>query len=358
MGDSTVQDKAAEPCSELSPDGHGGWNETVLHAFTGGNDGLQPGGGLVFDSAGNLYGVTANGGSTCDGVGCGTVYELSPNGSGSWTEKVIYAFPTEADGRDLSGTLIFDSVGNLYGTAASGGLGNAGTVFELSPDGHGGWSKRTLFQFGSYRGQSPLGDLIFDSSGNLYGTAGAGGVLGYGLVFQLVPRSTGSWTEHILYSFAGGMDAAYPGGGLIFDNAGNLYGVTFGGGAHGQGTVFELVKLSTGGWKERILHSFGVAAGGQGPQGRLTFDTAGNIYGTTYDGGLVGCVREGCGVAFELSPHTGYWSGKVLIDFSVGVDGGLPTGALNLDSSGDLFGVTEGESGTVAPYGTVFEIIP
>jgi uncharacterized repeat protein (TIGR03803 family) len=343
---------------ELSPDGSGAWNETILHSFTGGNDGLSPSGGLVFDNAGNVYGATSNGGSSCDGVGCGTVYELSPNGSGGWTEKVIYAFPTEADGRDINGNLIFDASGNIYGTAFSGGLGNAGTVFELSPDGHGGWSKRTLFQFGNYRGEDPLGDLTFDSSGNLYGTAEEGGALGYGVVFQLVPNSSGAWTEHILHSFEGGQDGAYPAGGVIFDASGNLYGVTFAGGPYNQGTLFELVKLSRGSWKEKIIHSFGKTIGGQAPFGRLIFDNSGNLYGVTSNGGTIGCVLGGCGITYELSPHTGYWSEKVLIDFSAAVDGGPPNGGLMLDLSGDLFGVIGGGSGTVAPYGLVFEITP
>jgi hypothetical protein len=340
---------------ELSPDGNGGWNETILHAFTGGLDGVQPSSGLIADAAGNLFGVTATGGQMF-GVGSGVVYELSPNGSGEWTEKVIHTFSGLQGGGEPFGNLVFDSAGNLYGTTSAGGAGS-GVAFKLSPDGQGGWNETTIFQFGSYRGAGPTGSLIFDSSGNLYGTAVLGGI-GYGVVFELMPRASGAWAERVLYSFTGAQDGSEPSPGLLLDSSGNIYGETGLGGLAGYGTIFELVHASKNSWKVKTLHNFGGTSGGRYPGGGLIFDSSGNLYGTADTGGSLGCFLRGCGIAFELSPNAGHWSETVINDFSADLDGGYPNGAMIFDTQGNLYGATIGSTTTFAQYGAIFELVP
>jgi hypothetical protein len=270
---------------------------------------------------------------------------------------VIYSFSGLQDGDEPNGSLVFDSSGNLYGLTAAGGVGFGGTAFQLSPQPDGSWRKSTIFNFGGPRGAGPCCRLIFDSGGNLYGTT-QGGSLGAGVVYQLVPSVSGLWNEHVLHTFVGGQDGLVPTGNLVMDDSGNLYGATVQGGSGGEGTIFEIQRVSRNSWKERILHSFSIAGGGQGPNGSLVLDSVGDLYGLTYTGGRPGCVRGGCGIAFELSPHMGSWSEKVLTDFSANIDGGFPVGGLTRDAAGNLYGVTDSGSGTVAYYGTVFEITP
>src|SRR5271165_575079 len=226
---------------ELSPS-HGGWTETVLHAFTLSNgDGIFPGyGGVVFDKAGNLYGMTSGGGdlSCAPGYGCGMVFQLTPSGSG-WTESDVYSFENGSDGAYPLGGVIFDSSGNLYGATSTGGSGNGGTVFELSPS-NGYWN------FGLLAGLVSTGtsagswsSLVMDKAGNLYGTARANGVYGEGSVFKLSP-SNGGWTYTSLHDFYCATDGCSPYGSVVFDANGNIYGTTGGGGASYAGTVWEI----------------------------------------------------------------------------------------------------------------------
>lgn len=330
----------------------------MLHTFGGVGDGVEPLGGLIFDAAGNLYGTTANGGSgPCNGR-CGTVFELSPLIGGSWSEKILYSFADGEDGVEPISSLVFDASGNLYGTTVSGGAHRYGTVFQLRPDANGSWSERVLHSFGGSAkdGLSPECNLIFDAAGNLYGTTLAGGADNGGIVFELSPASSGAWIEKGIHTFGAGYDGNGPIGGLSLDAEGNLYGATDGSG--NDGTIFELSPTLSGGWTERILCDFKAFSGGGGPDGNLVFDAAGNLYGETYAGGLPGCVHgQGCGTAFKLSPtEEGGWKETVLDSFSVGVDGGLPLGVVVRDSAGNLYGTTFGESGGAAYYGTVFEI--
>jgi uncharacterized repeat protein (TIGR03803 family) len=245
---------------ELTPKAGGSWTEKILHTFTNqGKDGCQPESGLISDGLGNLYGTTATGGgiySECR-FGCGTVFEVSPKAGGSWTEKVLYSFnPTRQDGYQPYATLIFDASGNLYGTTQYGGSGSCddgqgvgcGVVFELTPKTGGGWAEKILHNFNGKDGAYPVAGLIFDASGNLYGTTTSGGgtssecKFGCGTVFELTPKASGNWTEKVLHSFnPNGKGGAFPEAGLIFDTAGNLYGTTYGGGAYGYGTVFEIL---------------------------------------------------------------------------------------------------------------------
>ena len=229
---------------ELTPSGI----ETILHSFDfNGLDGYYPSASLVLDSKGNLYGTTTYGGPYgCNGDGCGTVFEVALSG----TEAILHDFGASGDGSYPDGTLVRGKKGILYGTANSGGAYGFGMVFALTRS-HGKWSESTLYSFGSNGtdGTEPATNLIFDKMGNIYGTTLGGGTYGYGTVFKLSPPSGGteSWTERILWSFGNGMDGAYPSGGLVLDKQGNLYGTTIDGGAYGHagkgrgyGTVFEV----------------------------------------------------------------------------------------------------------------------
>lgn len=342
----------------LTPNSDGGWTESVLHAFTGGSDGVLPNGGLVFDTAGNLYGTTDSGGVTygC----CGTVFEMSPI-AGGWTKRVIYTFNSGSgqDGGDPNGSMIFDQAGNLYGVAALGGLYGGGIVFELKRAADGIWHEQILHNFGNGEdGLNPVCNLIFDAEGNLYGTTSHGGAHSAGIVFELARRGSNGWSERVLYNFEGGNEGSGPYGGLVFDAAGNLYGETNLSGLANWGTVFELSPASGGNWKERILHVFSTLSHGAYPTGNLLFDSAGNLYGATSAGGTGDCKPVGCGLIFELSPSSnGTWKETILMSFSAATNGGSPVGGLIQDSAGNIYGSAAGDGyGTVAPDGAIFEI--
>jgi uncharacterized repeat protein (TIGR03803 family) len=229
---------------ELTPSA-GTWTESILYNFVGGNDGRTPKTGVVMNQSGNLYGTTFyGGGEGCYAQGCGTVYELSPSPSG-WTEKVIYSFQGGSDGDVPLGDLVLDSSGNLYGTAAYGGAGNGGTVYELTPSGEG-WTFNVLYALPGTGDSGPSGVLSMDPVGNLYGTSVANGAYGYGYAFKLT-RSGENWTFTDLHDFTGGVDGSGPYGGVVLDSDGNIYGAApLGGGTpqceagHGCGTVWEI----------------------------------------------------------------------------------------------------------------------
>ena len=347
-------------------------DEKVLHSFGRGTDGGNPTAGLIFDADGNLYGTTAYGGihgNNC-AYGCGTVFELSPGEDGGWTEKVLHSF-NGTDGTMPGASLVFDAAGNLYGTTSGGGTyAPFGTVFELSPNGRGGWTEKVLHNFDNGTDGAFPDGLIWDAAGNLYGTASGGGIHpDGGTAFELSPNEDGSWTETVLHSFGGGTDGVNPAAGLIFDAAGNLYGTTSSGGIHcvpfGCGTVFELSPREDGGWTETVLHSFGLGTDGTYPHARPVFDAAGNLYGTTSSGGIHGCIggSNSCGTLFELSPKEGRgWTETVLHNFGNGTDGFSPAGNLILDAVGNLYGITQYGGIHTCDYqpvcGTVFELSP
>ncbi len=327
--------------------------ESIIYSFVyGGSDGLVPAAGLVSDAKGNLYGTTASGGT----YGDGTVYELSPSGT-SWTEKILYSFgAVSGDGITAKGGLIFDAKGNLYGVTANGGTGTCvlgcGTVFELTPSG-GAWTEKVLYSFqnDTTDGANPLREnLVFDARGNLYGTTNAGGASGFGTVFELVAGTGGTWTEKVLYSFQNNSaDGINPVAGVVFDAAGNLYGETTQGGAKGDGTVFELAAGS-GTWSYKVVHTFAGIDGAQ-PQGGLLLDAEGNFFGTTYSGGNY--TDENQGTVFELSPIGGGWVEQVLYNFTVAPDGYYPACSLVFDAAGNLYGTTT-KGGSGNGTGTVF----
>ncbi len=304
---------------ELTPGANGKWTYKVVHLFDV-TDGAWPYGGLIFDAAGNLYGTTSGGGNTgaCTG-GCGVVFELSPGAKGQWSETVLYTFGGN-DGEGPFAPLIFDSAGSLYGTTELGGAYGAGNVFELIPHAGGQWAVATLHSFkcGTGDGCEPGNGLIFDTLGNLYGTTPFGGTPndpGWGVVFRLAPAGGGKWNETILRAFdeykveGGDVDS-----GLILDAAGYLYGTAASGGKYtcpgggnvACGVVFRLTPRSGGRWGETVLRSFGKGRDGAFPSG-LVSDSAGHFFGMTGGGGYFKgrCGEggsEGCGVVYEVMP--------------------------------------------------------
>jgi len=310
------------------------WKEKVLYSFQGGaTDGALPAGGVVFDAAGNLYGATTQGFGFCPPAQCGSVFQLSPPAKKGdpWTESVLHVF-----------------TGNSNGD-----------------------------------GDTPVGGLVIDSTGNLYGTAGYGGTggcvllgtkVGCGIVYEMTPPQTkgGKWTEKVLYSFQGGKDGYLPVGNLTLDKAGSLYGATEFGGGFGScdspyyqycGTIFKLSppKTKGGKWKEKVLYSFKSGTDGANPNGGLVFDSRNAIYGTTSIGGGTNCQSDlgaGCGIVFELKPPAekeGRWHEQVLYRFVAGTDGAGPNGGLILDTKGAVYGTTFGGG---RENGTVFRLTP
>jgi uncharacterized repeat protein (TIGR03803 family) len=331
---------------ELALGTNGKWAETVLYSFEQG-DGTFPAAGLIVDAAGNLYGTAP--------TNLGDVFQLVPGSNGKWTENVLHIFSTNGDGATPLAALIFDAAGNLYGTTSQGGAyscgnyyGGCGTVFKLTPGG-----TETLLHSFNYHGMggySPQVSLIFDTVGNLYGTTAYGGAHANGTVFQLVPGSNGAWTEKVLLSF---QYPQYPEASLILDAAGKLYGTTTEGGVYGYGTVFQLARGTNGQWTEKVLHSFNAnVKDGWYPTANVIFDAAGNLYGTTAEGGAYGG-----GTVFQLVPGAnGKWTEKVLHGFGKGEDGVEPFAGLVLDSARNLYGTTY--YGGAYGYGAVFEITP
>jgi uncharacterized repeat protein (TIGR03803 family) len=339
----------------------GKWQETVLHDFAG-SDGWFPNGTLVADKTGNLYGATVNGGPSCSQLGCGVVFELVRGQDDKWTFKVLHDFAV-SDGANPYAGLIFDSKGNLYGTTSGGGnmsacTGGCGVVFELSPAGKGRWTETVLYAFQGSDGEGPYGPVTFDSAGNLYGTTQFGGAHGSGTVFKLGPGSQG-WTNTVLHSFKSDTKDGYePRYGVSFDIKGNLYGTTtFGGteGEQGWGIAFRLTPIEGGGWKETILHSFDRAKfGGGAVTSGLVQDQQGNLYGTTAWGGNYDCPSGGglgCGTVFKLAQADGKWTESVLHSFGKGEDGKFPGGGLARSSTGPLFGLANQGGYTGDPCG-------
>jgi uncharacterized repeat protein (TIGR03803 family) len=334
---------------------------TVLHNFTGGQDGASPRAGLSMDAAGNLYGTASTGGSSnCEG-GCGAVFRLSNRGSG-WTLAPLYNFTGMPDGQYPAGKLSFGPNGALFGTTSYGGVTNqnqcsgsgtgCGTIFSLRPPATFCrtaicfWTEQQLYQFtGNDDGGTPNGDIAFDSAGDLFGAGYNAGFFGDGVVWELTP-SGGSWTESVPYYFSGS-DGVNPASGVTLDSSGNIYGTTRFGGMYGLGIVFQLTRSGSS-WLENILQNFNGPNGAQ-PLGGLLLDASGNIYGTTNRGGAGGLG----GQAFELMPSGGSWTDSILYSFT-GESG--PGGDLVMDSAGNLYGTTIQEGAN--NDGTIFKLTP
>jgi uncharacterized repeat protein (TIGR03803 family) len=314
-------------------------------------------GALIMDKAGNLYGTTMFGGNTeCGGAGCGTVFELSPNPDGTWSETVLYTFTGGSrlggpEGSTPVSSLVFDAEGNLYGTASSGGLRNCslgcGTVFKLTPNGTG-WTESTVYQFrGNTDGWMPKGNLVFDKAGNIYGTTQSGGsALYYGTVFKLTHQPDGSWTESLLYSFYYGASGCIPSG-IVADANDNIFGVAqLCGGRVLWGTIWEISKAGV----FSVIHTFedNFIDGGY-PNTGLAIDQAGNLYGGTIAGPGTLCGGLGCGVIYELAANNN-WKETILHAFA-GDPGAVPNGDLAFDAQGNLWGTTQ-----YWDEGTLFEL--
>lgn len=395
---------------------------TVLHDFSGGADGYNPTAGLTFKGAGNLYGGAGpsavfrfkqqgtgwilnpifefngingdflngrlavgpdgalfgasyfGGVPDCaDGAGCGLVFRLMPpqsfcrNPFCSWTETIVYQFsPIQipSDGYFPNGSFVFDNAGNLYGTTLYGGTHSQGTIFEVSRSG-GGWVENAIYAFGAGGGEdggTPNSGMVIDQAGNLYGTTFGGGDptclfndLACGVVFELSPTPSG-WVQTVLHTFQNGSDGADPLGGLIADSSGNLYGTTSIGGANNGGTVFEL-SPSNGGWTFNVLYSLtGDPRSQVGPKGLLAIDSSGNLYGITNSEG-----PQSAGNLFKLTHSGGAWVYTDLHDFAISSDNGAyPEDGPTVDAQGNLYGTTlEGGTGN-CPYGcgVIYELTP
>jgi uncharacterized repeat protein (TIGR03803 family) len=343
----------------------------TLYRFLGGTDGTQPRAALSLDTAGNLYGTVY----LDDVYGWGGALMLTLNADGTWTKTELHSF-NDADGRQPWAGLTFDQSGSLYGAAEWGGDYDRGAVFKLTKNAGGDWTESVLYSFthylsGQLDGGWPMGTLVFDRSGNLFGTTEWGGGItscnngnGCGSVFELAQNPDGSWTEHIVHDFCSVTscrDGFRPYGGLIFDQAGNLYGTTVSGGSGRSygcppdncGTVFRLTPDPDGSWTETVLHSFcsfAKCGDGKNPWAGLIFDSMGNLYGSTTSGGFYDS-----GVVFKLTPSPdGTWMEKVLYHFRGGKDGRTPHAELILDKSGNLYGTAE--AGGVYGYGVVFKL--
>jgi uncharacterized repeat protein (TIGR03803 family) len=335
-----------------------GWVFSPLYSFQGGNDGAAPGARVIIGPDGSLYGTTQNGGGTNPG---GTVFKLTPYPTAcktalcGWQETQLYAFKGGSDGAlPGPGDLVFDQAGNLYGTTKEGGASLCGflcgTVYKLMPS-NDGWTKSILYNFmAGSDGEMPSAGVIFDQAGNLHGTTYEGGVGKFGTVFQLT-CGVGGCTNNVLHSFTNGGDGGSPVGGLILDQSGNLYGAGSDGGTGGDGTVFEL-SPSGDSWTFAVLYNFTSPLGGQcGPRAGLVMDAAGNLYGTTFCDGAYGY-----GNVFELSPSNGGWTYWDLYDFTGGNDGKNPISNVLLHSNGKLYGTTS--VGGTQGFGVVWELTP
>lgn len=381
----------------ISLDATGATKFRVVHNFKGGSDGAGPSGGLTWGEAGSLYGTTRGGGTgqRCMG-GCGTVFTLTP-AFGNWKESVVHSFDDPPAGpfggvikRDQEelGTMNSDSGGLLFAVGNHGGWRQqalpdggswatllarngflygtgVGVIFKVTPDSNQ-WLQSVIYTFHPEQGHdgtdgdTPAGSLIADASGNLYGVTKFGGnytdcgaSTGCGTVFELVRSGNGTWEEHVLYRFAKTQnDGQLPMAGLYMDSAGNLYGTTYQGGRRQTGTIFQLHRDKTGQWHESVLFDFPRSEDGGGPMSPLAGDRRGNLYGTA-GGGSGACS---CGVVFELgSGRNGRWLYHVLHHFH-GKDGAAVDSGLLPDDKGTYYGTTLG--GGMYSSGVVFEITP
>lgn len=338
---------------QLTPSGTG-YVHTVLYNFTSGPDGGQPYKGVTLDSQGNLYGTTVIGGSggICAGEGCGVVYKLTKNGS-TWTQSVIYNFTGRNDGYEPGSGVTFDTAGNLYGTTPVGGAKGAGVIYELSPSGSS-WTFKLIHTFtgGNDGSGGSAGRLLLDAAGNFYGVCTVGGANGAGTAYKL-SLVQGVWKFQTLYAFKGTPDAGFPYSALSMDSSGNLYGTTYYAGANNLGSVYQLSKKGST-WTENLLYSFKGGSDGASPIGNVNVDPSGNLYGTTSEGGAARCS---CGTIYMLTlPRGGNWTESIVYRFKNTPDGGFAYNGMTPDGAGHYVGATV--HGGTAGEGAFYQFTP
>jgi uncharacterized repeat protein (TIGR03803 family) len=337
---------------QLAPSGNG-WIHTVLYSFTGGTDGGEPYKGVTLDPQGNLYGTAVTGGTgACEG-GCGVAYKLTHSG-GSWSQTVIHYFSGGNDGSGPGAGLTIDHQGNLYGVTPTGGANGLGVVYQLNPDAGGNWTFKVLHTFtGGTDGATGSAGRLLLHGGRIYGVATAGGANAKGIAYELKPSHTGEWTLTTIYAFQGQPDAGFPYSALLLGTSGKLYGTTYYDGANNLGSVYELSRTAMGRWKERVLYSFQGGSDGQNPLGNLVIDAAGNLYGTTSEGGASGSY----GTIFKLTPGThGTWTESVAHRFQGPPDGSSAYNGMVGDAAGNFYGATV--HGGTADDGTIYQFTP
>src|SRR5581483_6620661 len=306
---------------QLAPNGKGAWTETVLYNFCpvapSCTDGQNPAyGKLVFDSKGNLYGTAYNGGS----LGNGVVFELSPAGS-SWNYDVIYNFAGQPDAANPVSGLVMDTKGNLYGTAYSGGGANTGAVFQVYSNGNGTWSEQVIASVPEI-----FAGLAIDSQNYLYGTTSNS-------VIKIIPNGTNNWYLANIMTFTTQAQGNTPNGTPMLDPVGNVYGTTTYGGKNNLGVIYKLTKGGTLKYTEKVLYSFG--ANGTLPYGGLVMDSTGNLYGATTAGG-----KNDAGVVYKLIYNNGTYVGEISLQPFIGENGAVAYDSLILDSQNYLYGTT------------------
>ncbi len=326
-------DHASGTVFQLSPTSNG-WMHTVLYSFTGGADGGEPYKGVTLDAAGNLYGTAVTGGSgSCEG-GCGVVYKLTKSG-GTWTQELIHAFTGGDDGSGPGARVTVDRGGNIYGMTPTGGTSGIGTIYKIRPVA-GGWDFRVIHTFtgGDDGGSGSAGRMVL-RRGRLYGAATTGGAHGSGVIFELRPTAVGEWDFNPIYPFKGQPDGSFPYGALLFVGSNKIYGTTYYGGDNGIGAVYELSQRRLGQWDERVIYSFQNGTDGNSPISNLVRDAAGNLYGTTSEGG------SGSGTVFKLTPiGGGQWTESVVHPFAGPPDGAFAYNGMVVDRSGNFYGAT------------------
>lgn len=326
---------------------------TVLYNFTGGSDGGEPYKGVTLDAAGNLYGTAVTGGGgSCEG-GCGVVFRLT-NSGGVWTQSVIHTFTGGSDGSGPGSPVAIDKHGDVWGTTPTGGADGMGVVYQIRPTASGDWTLHVAHTFtgGADGGGGSAGRFLIDAAGNLYNVCTVGGANGFGTVYEL-SLGQGKWHLTTLYAFKDQPDGASPYGGVISDQAGNLYGTTYYAGVHDVGTVYKLTRTGTA-WTESVLYSFKGGTDGASPISSLVSDAAGNLYGTTSDGGAATCS---CGVIFEMSRSAaGKWTESVAYRFPGTPQPGFAYNGMVRDAEGNFYGATvHGGSGN---DGAIYQFTP
>ena len=336
---------------ELSPTANG-WSHSVLYSFTGGADGGEPYKGATLDAQGNLYGTAVTGGGGfCEG-GCGVLWRLTRSASG-WTQSVIHTFTGGEDGSGPGSGLTLGENGTLFGMTPTGGANGQGVIFQVRPAANGTWKFTVLHAFtgGSDGGGASAGRML-RYKGSLYGVTTTGGANGQGVVFQLT-RTAGIWQFKTLYAFQGQPDAGFPYGGLAVDSNGNLYGTTYYDGANNLGSVYELTPQPDGTWKETVLYSFQGGRDGSGSIGNLVFTSTGAIYGTTSAGG----ASCDCGTIFKLTAGLdGSRKEIVVYRFHGAPDGAFAYNGMVGDGTGNFYGTTV--HGGAQDDGVIYKLTP